>query len=407
MSDSQERLPPHLLCVGGDDHYMRLPFLLALRDAGIKVSAAGTCTSEHFDAADIPFHRYNFDRFINPLSDIRAVSQLRRIVRACRPDIVQSFDTKPNLYAPFAVRGHSGAAMVRTINGLGWTYSSRSLPARVIAPIYKLLQKTAAPYTDMTIFQNREDMALFEKAGITANRSAVWIPGSGVDAEGFVKSMIEGPKPDQLRSELGLENKRVVMTVTRLTRQKGIPTLLEAAAKVAAKHDDVCFVLVGPRESEGPLAVSQEELDRHKPYVKHIGRRSDVPSLLRMADAFAFPTEYREGVPRVLMEAALAGVPIVTTRMPGCSDLVQDGISGYLVDPGEPEKLAGRICDLLDEPARAKEMAARVGELVQRDFTLPNIVGQYVRTYVTLWSARVADKSLELGLADVIKNTPL
>ena len=110
-----------------------------------------------------------------------------------------------------------------------------------------------------------------------------------------------------------------MLTVTRLTRQKGIPTLLEAAALVREARPGVRFLLVGPRQSEGPLAIAQSELDRHSAYVTALGPRPDIPALLGLADVFAFPTEYREGVPRALLEAALAGLPIVTTRMPGCS----------------------------------------------------------------------------------------
>src|SRR4029077_12362566 len=110
----------------------------------------------------------------------------------------------------------------------------------------------------------------------------------------------------------------IVVTVGRMTRQKGIPTLLKAAAIVHARRPAVRFLLIGPRESEGPSGVSQAELDSHAPYVVATGPRSDIPTLLRAADVFAFPTEYREGIPRALLEAAMARLPIVATSMPGC-----------------------------------------------------------------------------------------
>jgi glycosyltransferase involved in cell wall biosynthesis len=95
--------------------------------------------------------------------------------------------------------------------------------------------------------------------------------------------------------------------------------------------------------------VAEADIDRHAPYVMAVGPRSDVPVLLNLADLFAFPTEYAEGVPRVLLEAALARLPIVATSMPGCRSIIRDDWNGCLVPPGAPQVLAAKILDLLDD----------------------------------------------------------
>jgi glycosyltransferase involved in cell wall biosynthesis len=187
-----------------------------------------------------------------------------------------------------------------------------------------------------------------------------------------------------LRRSFGLDGCEIVVTVTRLTRQKGIPALLEAAELVHRRRPGVRFLLVGPRESEGSLAVSKAEIDRHTPYVVATGPRSDVPALLRLADVFAFPTEYREGIPRVLLEAAAAGVPIVTTTMPGCTDVVRDRWNGFLVPPRSPGRLADRIVDLLDDRDAAKAMGARASTLVRQNYNLDVIVARYAELYEEL-----------------------
>jgi glycosyltransferase involved in cell wall biosynthesis len=175
-----------------------------------------------------------------------------------------------------------------------------------------------------------------------------------------------------------------------MTRQKGIPALLEAAAKVHEMRPDVRFLLVGPRESEGPLAVTEAEIQLHAPYVKAIGMRPDVPALLALANVFAFPTEYREGVPRVLLEASLAGVPIVSTSMPGCCDVVRDGQSGFLVPPRAPRMLAERIVDLLSDREKARTMAGRAGERVRKEFALETVVARQAALYRELIDHAVA-----------------
>jgi glycosyltransferase involved in cell wall biosynthesis len=103
--------------------------------------------------------------------------------------------------------------------------------------------------------------------------------------------------------------------------------------------------------------------------------------LLKAADVFAFPTEYREGVPRALLEAALAGLPIVATNMPGCNDVVRDGWSGFLVPPHSPRLLATKILDLLDDRSIARAMATRAAELVRQEFNLDLTVARYITAY--------------------------
>jgi glycosyltransferase involved in cell wall biosynthesis len=160
--------------------------------------------------------------------------------------------------------------------------------------------------------------------------------------------------------------------------------LLKAAALVHRACPDVKFLLVGPLEGEGPHAVTQAEIDEHAPYVMSTGPRSDVPALLRLADIFAFPTELREGVPRALLEAALAGLPIVSTSMPGCCEVVRDGWSGFLVPPHAPDRLAARIIDLLRDRKTAGIMAGRAEELVAQKFSLRMIVARHVELYAEL-----------------------
>jgi glycosyltransferase involved in cell wall biosynthesis len=374
-------LNPHLLCVGGEDHHLRIPFLLALCDRGVKVTAAGTGDGAPFARAGIDYQSFSFDRFVNPFADLVAIRTLKGLIADVRPDIVQSFDTKPNLLVPVAARGCGGVAVIRTINGLGWIYSSRSMLARVLCPVYRALHRFAAHTTAMTVFQNREDQTFFEHYALIGKGLSRLIPGSGIDVERFQRASEAGPSPKELRRKLGLADSEIVITVTRLTRQKGIPALLQAAELVHKMRPTTRFLLVGPRESEGPLAVTQDEVDRHAPYVVAVGPRSDVPSLLKTADVFAFPTEYREGVPRVLLEAALAELPIVTTNMPGCNDVVRDGWSGLLVPPHEPRLLAAKIIDLLDDRPVARAVGARAAELVRREFNLDLTVARYLAAY--------------------------
>jgi len=375
---------PHLLCIGGEDHSLRIPFLLALRDKGFRISAAGTGDPVPFARAGLDYHPFHFSRFVDPLADWTALKVLSKLIADVRPALVQCFDTKLNLLVPFAARDLRDVKVVSTINGLGWLYSSSSPMALGLRPVYRALQRLADRWTAVTVFQNRDDRTFFMRHRMVGRGGNVVIPGSGIDIDRFERAGATGASSAELRQALGLGASEVVITVTRMTRQKGVPTLLEAAALVHQHRPGVRFLLVGPRESEGPFAVTQAEIDRHAPYVLAVGPRSDVPALLRLADVFAFPTEYLEGVPRALLEAAVAGRPIVTTTMPGCTDVIRDGWNGFLVPPRDPRLLAERILDLLRDRETAVAMGGRAAQLVRKEFNLEITVARYAAVYEDL-----------------------
>jgi glycosyltransferase involved in cell wall biosynthesis len=358
--------------------------LLALRDKGFQISAAGTGDPTPFAQAGLDYHPFHFSRFVDPLADWTALKAISKLIADVRPALVQCFDTKLNMLVPFAARGLRDVEVVSTINGLGWLYSSSSPMALGLRPVYRALQRLADRWTAVTVFQNRDDQAFFMRHRMVGRRGQVVIPGSGIDVERFERAGATGSSPAELRKALGLGASEVVITVTRMTRQKGIPTLLDAAALVHQHRPGVRFLLVGPRESEGPFAVTQAEIDRHAPYVLAVGPRSDVPALLGLADVFAFPTEYLEGVPRALLEAAVAGRPIVTTRMPGCTDVIRDGQNGFLVPPRDPRLLAERVLDLLRDRVTAAAMGARAAQLVRKEFNLEITVARYAAVYEDL-----------------------
>jgi glycosyltransferase involved in cell wall biosynthesis len=378
--------------------------LLALRDKGFRISTAGTGNPIPFERAGLDYHPFHFARFVDPLSDWAALKAISKLIADVRPALVQCFDTKLNLLVPFAARGFRDVKVVSTINGLGWLYSSSSPMALGLRPVYRALQRLADRWTAVTVFQNRDDQAFFMRHRMVGRGGDVVIPGSGIDIERFERAGATGPSLAELREALGLGASEVVVTVTRMTRQKGIPTLLEAAALVHQHRPGVRFLLVGPRESEGPFAVTQAEIERHAPYVIAVGPRSDVPALLGLADVFAFPTEYFEGVPRALLEAAVAGRPIVTTRMPGCTDVIRDGWNGFLVPPRDPRLMAERILDLLRDRETAAAMGVRAAHLVKTEFNLEITVARYAAVYEDL--ARRAIRSRSQVLKDAREREP-
>ncbi|ESX93681.1 glycosyltransferase family 4 protein [Mesorhizobium sp. LNJC403B00] len=391
-------MSPHLVCVGGEDHRLRIPFLLALRERGFQVTAVSSDLGAAFSPHGIAHRRFGFDRFGSGGAEWGAVSAIRELMSELRPDIIQSFDTKPNILTPLAVRGH--VPVVRTINGLGWTFSSREPRALALRPFFCGLQGVASRWTAMTVFQNSDDQAFFERYRLVTRGKGRLIRSSGIDPDAFSMARYRGPSAATMREELGLQSAQVIIFVGRLTRQKGIPTLIEAVPRVIRERPNARFVLVGPQDSEGPFAVSRADIERHVPHVVALGPRRDIPALLGMADIFAFPTQYREGIPRVLLEAGLSGLPIVASNMPGCNDVVEDGWNGYLVAPRDADGLASRIVDLLSDPARGKTMGSRSVGFVRERFSLSWVIDQYCDLYKTILGGRYRSRLVQAAQAN-------
>ena len=172
-------------CLGAEDSALRIPYFLRMAKANFAITALGTGDPRPFTEHGVRYQGYTLNRFLNPLSDLRSLSEIVRLIRAYRPHIVHGFDTKPSLLASLAVHRAGVGCAVRTVNGMGYVFSSRSPVALALRPVYRGLQRYAAPRTAMTIFQNEEDWAYFKAHGLVADARSGLIRGSGIDIDDF------------------------------------------------------------------------------------------------------------------------------------------------------------------------------------------------------------------------------
>ncbi len=367
--------------VGGEDVRFRIPLLLALRDRGFGVGAVGSESGEAFVHVQIPYFRYTLARGIDPLADLKTRREFFQLCRQHQPDLIHGFDTKPAMLAPIVAQQAGIPGRVRTITGMGYVFSSTSPLALTLRPIYRRLQRQASTATGMTIFQNSDDREYFNSYNMVQPDQSDLVLGSGIDLESLRTRL---PSPDNLeltRQELGLEGKLVVTMIARLVVTKGVREFLQAARRVCQDMPNVVFLLVGPSTSEGKQAISTEEISSYADSIIYLGSRSDIPTLLSLTDVFVLPTYYREGIPRVLLEAGAMALPMITTDLPGCKDVVRDDWNGYLVPPRDATSLATAILKLLQNPAQRKEMGARSKLHVAENFSLDRVADAYANIY--------------------------
>jgi len=189
------------------------------------------------------------------------------------------------------------------------------------------------------------------------------------------------PEIDALKSELGIENgKCVISCAGRLTGQKGFEYLIEAAAMLA--REDIVIVIIG----EGPLAPELrskvKELGLESVF-RFTGFRDDVWKIFCMSDLVVIPSMY-EGLPLVLLEAMAAGRPTIASRIYGLADTVLDGETGVLVEPGSPGQIAEALTRLISEPQVRNRMGSRARKLFEERYTVgifrQNVIGLYMET---------------------------
>ena len=287
-------------------------------------------------------------RSLNPLREAWLLWHLERLFRSERPALVHGFTIKCAVYGSLAARVARVPARVNAVAGMGYVFISESLKARVLRPLVRTLLKLALGGRNARlILQNPDDVALFERAGLVEPALIRLIPGSGVDCSRF--------QPDPAR----IANNRLrVLLPARLLWDKGLAEFVQAARQLRSQGRPIDFLLAGDPDPGNPAAVPETEIRAWvaEGVVQWLGHVDDMPALLRSVDIVALPS-YREGLPKGLIEAAASGCALVTTDVPGCREVVTDGVNGLLVPARDAAALAIAIVRLQDDPGLRLRLA--------------------------------------------------
>lgn len=305
---------------------------------------------------------------LNPFGDARLLARLLAIYRRERPSIVHHVAMKPVLYGSLAARLSGRPHVVNALAGMGWLFTANSTTARALGPAIRWSLRRALG-SGTALVQNPDDARLVEQLGVPAVHIRR-IPGSGVDLARFVPPATE-PGGDL-----------VVLLHARLLRDKGVGEFVEAARALRSAGIAARFVLAGEPDPSNPSSFTPEQVARWvaEGVVEHRGWMTDIPSLLQRSHIVCLPS-YREGLPKSLVEAAAAGRPIVTTDVPGCREVVVDGLNGLLVPPREWKPLAAALRRLLENAGLRREMGIRGRARAEERFGLDAIIGQTLAAY--------------------------
>jgi len=379
---------PKICFVGAGRLHLRIPLFHLLQQQGFELAAIGPDVRDpSWNQTDFEYMQYPLNRSLNPFADRRSQQALTELLQQIKPDIVHAVNTKPCIMVPPAARAAGRAACVRTITGIGAVFSSRTPMALALRPVYRRLLRQSGRHVDATIFQNRDDREYFQRHKIGSIDEQIPIMSSGIDVDAFQQRVGEEAELQKLRTELGVTGKRVVTMITRLIKPKGVTEYLQAAARVRSRYPDVKFLLIGNIVGSGLQAIPIERIHQSAAHVLHLKSRSDIPNILAISDQFVLPSYFREGVPRVLLEAAALRVPLITTDAPGCRETVCNGWNGVLVPPRNSQALTDAILQLLQDPDLCATMGANGEQYMRNKFALSDVAEGYAQVYRSVLSS--------------------
>lgn len=331
----------------------RLPIAVAAREAGWDVHVASQMTDqeERFRDLGLTVHPFSLKRgSMSPLNAFWFMYSIWRICRRVRPDVVHTITIYPVLLGGLAVQAAGVPAIVSAVSGLGHIFTTRSLGAALkrffVSILYRLVLRRPG---DVVIFQNEDDRQLISGTAIYRGARALLIPGVGVDLNAFAPAQRE-------------KSPVRVLFAARLLYDKGISEFVQAARLLASP--DIQFIAVGNRDVGNPASIPIDVLAswRAEDVIDWRGHVTNIAALMAEVDIVVLPS-YREGFPKVLMEAAAAGRAVVTTDVPGCRDAIRPGETGILV----PVRDAKALSDAIRKLVQNKALRICMGKAGRRD----------------------------------------
>lgn len=344
----------------------------------VTVIACDTGYSQEILSLGLHFHNLPINKTgLNLFQEFKTFSFLYNLIGKERPDIVHLVGMKLILWGGLAARLRKTKGIVTAVSGLGVMFSpeyNKGFKRHISKWVLRVMRYIHGQGNAYCIFHNADDMDLFISNKIVNKDNCVRTMGSGIDLNTFAYK------------EEVLADKIKILFTARMVEDKGVLVLIEAANILRSEYaDKVEFILCGDIETN-PLAVSQEKLESicDGNYIQWLGKRNDVHQLLEQAHIFAFPSYYKEGLPKSCIEAAAIGRPIVTCDSTGCRDTVIDGQTGYLIPIKDSRSLAEKLKILIDNSSLRKEMGSRARLFAEEHFSLETVINYHLNIYKQL-----------------------
>ena len=351
----------------------RLPIALAAQSKGYEVHLASKVTnkgelirSHGIYLHDLPIARSSS----SPLSVINSILCIISLVFVVKPDIIHSITIKPVLLGGIVARIFLKTKFVASISGLGYVFISDGIIAKIRLKLVKLLYVIALGKSNIkVIFQNKEDMNTIKTLTKLPQSKAVLIRGSGVDLEKYHFSELPNGKP-------------IVLFASRLLISKGILEFVNAAKF----FEDARFLIAGDLDPDNPDSINHETIRAWESSgsIEYCGFQCDIQKIIEKSTIVVLPSYYGEGLPKILIEAAACGRPIITTDHPGCRDALIPNHSGLLVQKKDTNSLVSAISFLINNKEKCKNMGRAARNFAEKQFSIDKVIDKHLTIYSEL-----------------------
>jgi glycosyltransferase involved in cell wall biosynthesis len=280
------------------------------------------------------YHQVNFStKSLNPLADLMMHFKLLQTYRKIKPELIFHYTVKPNIYGTLAAK-IIGIPSISLITGFG----SALMVDNWLNSLVKSMYRFALGFADEVWFLNTDDIQFFSLNEIVSEHKIVHIPGEGVNTTEFDAPIIENKKLSPF----------VFLMIARVLKDKGVFEYVAAAKAIKQEFPEVIFRLLGPCDSDNPTAISKNQVDEwhQSGVIEYLGISNHVQLEMQDADCVVLPS-YREGISKVLMEAAAMRKPLIATNVPGCKELIEEGVTGFLCEVRDISSLIGKMKSML------------------------------------------------------------
>jgi len=321
-------------------------------------------------------------RRVSPVADLRTVWLLYRLFRRERPDIVQSQTAKARFVAPVAARLARVPSVIQTIHGFSFNNEIDRYEW-----LYLRLERIAARMCHWNVFVSDADLEEAERRRIVDPDKATVIR-SGVDLEKMMAADSSGAA--DLRAEYEIPGGKIVTLLGRLSSPKTPEVFVDAAALVVKHHPETRFLLVGDGAKKTAIKARIARLGLERS-VFLLGLRMDAPELVAASDVVVHSSTH-EGLPKTIHEAIAAGKPVIATAVGGIPAVLENGVTGLLVSPLDPEGLAAAMTSLIEDERLGQRLAAAALQTLP-EFGVERTMLDAERLYERLRDANPAGKS--------------
>lgn len=351
----------------------RKPVAIAARDDGFDTVIITKNTGHRKEIEDCGFKMIELPidpTGMNPLHEWKTLWFIFKLYRKQRPDIVHHVGLKDILWGGVVAKVLGIHGVVNAVSGLGGLFNGGkiSLTSKAILLVLRFSSRRG---NVRFIFQNKEDESIFLRYKVANPKQVEFTHGSGISLNEYKYC----PEPS--------EGKIKVIFTARMVREKGVCDLIEAAESLKPFYKDKMQFLLCGRLTPNKTGISDEYMREHcdGDYIRWLGERSDVKQLLEQCHIMAFPSYYREGVPKSLIEASAIGRPIITCDSVGCRDVVDDEVNGFLIEPRNPGQLADALKKLIDNPELRQQMGLAARRKAERFYAIEKVVATHLRIY--------------------------